>query len=351
MKTFLFAVLLSTYTYGYIMPASTEDEKKVPEQGDFDYDLYTRDQKTYFVDAEFLYWTALEGGLDYSLEMKGPAWGPSAALAQGDYQRAKYDWKPGFRVGLGYFNAPKFWATWMNYTWIHIRGDDHANNPDNAEKFLLATYPQVFTGSLEKACSDITLHYNMVDWLFARIFNPNPHLRLRLFGGLTFGWMDQEWKLRYFGFNEELTFIKNEWSYIGGGPRFGIGIDWYWFKNIYFTTRTSFAMAVGKYKNHAFLQTNIALDPDDNPSMPLQDSNYKDWRSAVSFNFAFGPSWQKSFCKGRAELFAGYEITNWFNLQEIYRSTQSGVGLPKETRITDGLLTLHGLTMRLTLDF
>ncbi|MDX8431743.1 MAG: Lpg1974 family pore-forming outer membrane protein [Candidatus Algichlamydia australiensis] len=351
MKKLLLTLLISVSGYTYIMPETTEEDKKSPQQGDFDYDLYSRDQRAYFVDAEFLYWTVLEGNLDYSLRMTKADWGPSAALAQGDYQCGQFDWKPGFRVGLGYFNAPKFWASWANYTWIHIRGDDSAHDPEKAEKFLIATFPQVFSSPLDKATSEIMLHYNMVDWLFARIFNPNPHLRLRLFGGLTFSWMDQEWKVRYFGFNDELTFVKNTWKFMGGGPRLGFGMDWYWFQHFYFSTRTSFAMAVGRYKNNAFLQTNIALAPGDNPSIPLQDSNYKDWRSAISFNFALGPSWQKSFTKGRAEIFAGYELTNWFNIQEVYRSTASGPGLPKETRQENGLLTLHGFTLRFTVDF
>ncbi len=53
----------------------------------------------------------------------------------------------------------------------------------------------------------------------------------------------------------------------------------------------------------------------------------------------------------RTELFAGYEMTVWSNLHEIYRSTNGAPQDAKETWQTTGMLVLQGLTVRWNLDF
>ena len=64
-----------------------------------------------------------------------------------------------------------------------------------------------------------------------------------------------------------------------------------------------------------------------------------------------GPSWQKNLPKNRIELFAGFEMNLWINLQEVYRSTSSTAMGAKETWINSSTLALYGLTTRLTVDF
>jgi hypothetical protein len=64
-----------------------------------------------------------------------------------------------------------------------------------------------------------------------------------------------------------------------------------------------------------------------------------------------GPSWQKNFTCNRIEIFAGYEMNLWFNLQEIYRSTSGVPSAEKQTWQTTNALVLQGLTTRIVYDF
>ena len=83
--------------------------------------------------------------------------------------------------------------------------------------------------------------------------------------------------------------------------------------------------------------------------------HFSDVRPTFTIQGIFGPSWQKNFCSMRAEVFAGYEINTWFNLQEMYRSGGGTVnGSPenaKQTWLSNAAIALQGLTTRVTLDF
>ncbi|MEX0962074.1 MAG: Lpg1974 family pore-forming outer membrane protein [Simkaniaceae bacterium] len=350
-RFFYYLLLLPAFAMAYVIGEPSKEATKDPEPSDFDYDLFNRDQRTVFINAEFLYWTLDENALDYAIKMKSPSWGPTPSYAQGDYKIANYNFDPGYRIGVGFFNAPKFWMVFGQYTWLHLKGKDSVKAPDEANEFLTGTWPQVFTNPLSRATSHIHFHYNLFDYLVARVFHPNPHLRLRFFGGLSFPWMHQLWKVRYYDTTDQETFIKNRWSFWGAGPKIGLSIDWYWFKHIYIAARTSFAATVGNYKNQSFQQTTSNPSGNDDPNIPIRNAHYNDTRSALNFNFSLGPSWQYCFCSSRWEVFLGYEFTDWLNLQEIYRSTAASPFSAKETWINNGQLTLHGLTARLSADF
>gem|GEM_PF-4211976 len=72
---------------------------------------------------------------------------------------------------------------------------------------------------------------------------------------------------------------------------------------------------------------------------------------AFQSQFYFGPSYQKNFPNQRLEIFVGYELVTWLNLQEIYHSTSGAPSDPKETWINTSALALQGLTARASIDF
>jgi hypothetical protein len=108
---------------------------------------------------------------------------------------------------------------------------------------------------------------------------------------------------------------------------------------------------VGHYQNHAKQETSVILEPGDNPAVPVRDVRYNDYRTAFTMQFLLGPSYQKSFTSWRIDIFAGYEISFWSNLQEVFRSTSGPADQAKETWINTGLVSLHGLTTRATINF
>ena len=117
------------------------------------------------------------------------------------------------------------------------------------------------------------------------------------------------------------------------------------------TAHGSLSLLIGSYSNHAKQTTTFQPTALDNPSVPVRDTSYHDVRPALTAQMMLGPSWQKNYAHSRFELFAGFEMNAWLNLQEIYRSTSSTSWGAKETWMSTSVLALYGLTTRLTYDF
>ncbi|MCI0381593.1 MAG: Lpg1974 family pore-forming outer membrane protein [Chlamydiae bacterium] len=331
--------------YLSIMPILAVSHAKVEEEEH----LFVTREKT-FTNLEFLYWTIEEDALDYAISMKSGAWGPSPAFAKGKVKNGKFDWSPGFRVSLGYYNSPKYWELLGQYTWFYNKGSNKTKKPSPADHFLIATWNEITPPPLEKATSRLHFHHHLIDLLIARVFDPNPHLRLKLAAGAVACWIRQNWRIQYTNFNQDSDKIKNFWRFTGGGFRVGLSADWFW-RFFYLTGKATFATLIGSYKNRAFQTTTFNPLGQNDPNISIRNSHYRDFRFALNTQFLLGPSYQKAFNNWDIEIFAGYEFNLWFNLQEVYRSSQSGPSSPKETFINDGLIGLHGLTIRLTLGF
>ncbi len=314
-----------------------------PKPGDYDYDLYRKDEEAIFTNLEYLFWTVEEGSLDYALKMSKPA--PSGiSYASGDVKIADFGWNPGLRVNLGYFNAKKYYEFFLQYTWLRTTGHDTDISPDAPNLYLNGTWPHIFTSPLLSAKSRISNNYNILDLLVDRVFIPNPHLRMRIYSGFTAAFIGQNWYLKYRSQKDE-TNIFNRWRFRAGGFKLMTGFDWFWRKDFYITAKTSFASLIGRYKNRAYQESNPY------PVRPVRDFIFKDIRLAYNVMFLLGPSYQKNLCNSRIEVFAGYELSTWFNLHEIYRSSANASGRSKETWLNRGVFSLHGLTTRLTCDF
>lgn len=304
----------------------------------------------FFASAEFLYWTVQEGALDYAIHMNHPA--PAApAFASGDYKIADFNWAPGFRVVAGYYRAPHYWEAFGQYTWFYSKNSNRTFAPSHPGEFLSATWAELTPPPLQMAESHIDIHYQIGDLLVTRVFDPNPHLRMRWVGGFTAAFIEQNWKIDYTNLIDGFDHIKNKWRFVGGGLRLGITVDWFWTGKIFLSGKASIATLVGAYHNKAEQTTNAAgFDP----KVPVRDVLYNSPRFAFHSQIMIGPSYLTHICwpgDWSFELFAGYEFNAWFNLQEVYRSSQSAGGFPKETNLETGVLGFHGLSLRATIGF
>ncbi len=348
-------LLLSALAFGLPVfskdPIPTYNPPKNCNPEVMDCDLFRKEIPVYTANAEFLCWSVVEGALDYALKMRHSEWGPSASYAQGKFQTATYDWDPGVRVAIQYFRAPHFWEMRWQYTRITMRGNNESSKPTPDTKYLLGTWPQIFPGAMTEAKSHLHMNYNVADWSAARVFYPNPHLRIRVIAAMSAAWLDQDWKIRYQSPTSDSTVIRNRWSFTGGGLRAGAGVDWYIYKDFYLTAQGVFSLYTGSYWNSAKQTTTYRPTATDNTSVPLRDTSYDDIRIAPTTQMYLGPSWQKSYPTHRIEIFAGFEMNMWGNLQEVYRSTSGTGASARETWMNTGLMTLYGLTTRLTVDF
>lgn len=342
---YLFLASLTGVLLQAQVPPTSPETPEEEEQSRFD------SRQRPFANLEFLYWTVQEGALEYAIHNKSPAWGPTPAFAKGNYKRAHFDWAPGLRVSAGFYRAPHYWEAYGQYTWIFVDGSDDSHKPSASDEFIEATWNEFTPTPLDKAKSHISLHYHVGDLFVSRVFDTNPHLRLRLLGALTTAYIEQRWRVRYSDDTDNHDVIKNHWRFCGTGLRIGFSVDWFWGYHIYFTGKTTIAGLTGAYKNRAFQKTTFAPSATDNVNIPVRNIVYEDHRFALNVQMMLGPSYQQMFSCFDLELFAGYEFNIWTNLQEVYRSAQTAPAEAKENKLSTGNLGLHGLTMRLTLGF
>lgn len=321
----------------------------------YDADLFSKDREALFINAELLVWTVLESGLEYGTKMKTPV---SSAFEEvgplGKREEVKFDWRPGFRISFGYFNAPKYWDVLAQYTWFSSHGNKHTSKPDNSLEYLQPAdgLPVTNYNYVSKMSGHVEFTQNIFDGLVTRNFFPNNHLRLKLSGGLTAGWMNQDFKVNSTVVTTDSEIVnatnKYEWGYWGIGFRIGGQVDWFWGKDFYFTGKTTGAVLIGRYRNGT---KEDLFNTTTEVASTVAHSNFADYRGVYNFQFMLGPSWQKSFSKTRYELFLGYEMNSWFNLAEVDRFTPEMATSLTPIRKSYSPITLSGVTLRLNAEF
>lgn len=239
--------------------------------------------KEWLGNVEFLFWKVNEGNLEY-------------AVKENKVVRAKFDSNPGVRVMAGFYNAPKYWELFGQYTYFQTYGRNR---------------------SCERN-SHLKLNYQLGDVMFSRVFDPNPHLRMRLLSGISGAFIHQNWSVE-----------KSKWKYSAGGLRVGLTADWWWKWHLYFTGRVSLAGFAGKYTTAS------------------RKLCYSDYRYAQHLQLLLGPSWHCLAKSYHTEFFIGYELNGWLNLAETYRT------LPRSHHLlhSSSAVALQGLTMRATVGF
>ncbi len=345
----LFGGLCSLYAES---PASAPPDKAVP----YDADLFNKDKRVYFINAEFLYWLVNEGAVDYSVKMNQAAWSTTQnTYAVGTYENAEFDWSPGFRINFGYFNAPHYWDCFLQYTYVPASGTRHAYAPEKSGEFLNGTWaqPDVNTGAtplpLSRAKAHISMQYHVLDFLFSRRFQTNEHLRINVFGGLTSAIIFQKLKVSYEDTSDEQAHVLNRFRFEGVGLRVGAKLDWYLGCDLYLTGIASTGLLSGWYKNSAFEKTDAAI-PNADSSVPILNTRFHDNRLTYTAQFLTGLAWEKRFKSIRTEIFAGYEMTLWSNLQEMRRTSFAAPTSAKQTFINNSNISLQGLTVRFNID-
>jgi hypothetical protein len=314
-----------------------------------DSDLFKKNKEVIYLNGEFLYWTATCKNREYAFEYDKPITTSGTYYGLGHYVFSKSGWDPGFRTAIGWFYAQNTYQVIGQFTWIRIANTNsiHQKNPN--DKPICATFPQFNLGmnQLVEAKSKIKMYHELGDFFVSRVWFPNLHFRLRLFGGLTGGKIQQKWDVVYTDVTSQNENVYNKWKFTGLGLRLGLDIDWFWTNYFYFTGKMSLAPLIGKYDYLGQI----------NGPNNVQHAHFKydQYRGAYNVQAYLGPSYQRAFCKNRFELFVGYELNSWFNVHEkiINSSVSSSNYLNTEEvpSINCGLFLLHGLTSRLTVDF
>lgn len=276
-----------------------------------------------YVFGEYLYWRADMDNtpfctVDNSLTTNAdPTSNPPnlSPDAHGKYHFATLNWNPGVRGGIGIPFPHDDWKLIGSYTYHFSEGHQRVNRPQNPNFVIIGMFRENVLNYLEYALSDINLKYEQADVLLSRRYQPSKCTTLKLYMGVTGGWFDQHWTVKYSALSSQfpvnINTIKNDWKYYGGGGRIGIDFDWNLGQGVSFFGQFTGAVVAGRYKHHYF-----AINPN-NSTYPTGDATYGVFRYVPNSQISAGLEWNRLFCGLKFEMRLLYEFNCWWNVNPL----------------------------------
>ncbi len=263
--------------------------------------------------VDYLNWAARRSGLDFAAvidptKLVSPL--PFAPLATDslDFSRAS-----GTRASVGY----RFAETWdidCTYTYFHTNGEDSVTQGPGALTGLLATqsfFDKTLMGSVE---ADGSLGLQVYDFEASWRSLLNEEFGFRAFGGFRWANLDQQFNNSYsyvLGVTPVKGTIHLPSNMDAGGVRFGAEIQWLGPNGVRVFAQGAQSILVASFgtaqeESDTFHGVVINLAGSSTQVVPVTEA-------------AAGIGWRY----GVWEVSGGYEMSNWFNLAQANRSSQS----------------------------
>ncbi len=302
-----------------------------------------------YLTGEFLWWKGIQEGLNYATT--GVLVQPGTTISSGKVHSVDYPWKPGFRVGLGFYPGHDGWDLYARYTYFHSSSTARAQNSAGNMLPITVTLSGVTNVQIQgvtSARSSWHLHYNVVDLELGKALYLSRFLSIRLFAGLRGTWTDQDWNTHYR--SNQITFggggalpgtittrqTQDNW---GIGLRMGANGNWIFYKGWSIVSDISFAGVWVDYdvtRRDRITQTGVAS---------ASTANIKSTpdTAIVNIDLMLGlkGSWWFKNERYHLSLQVGWENQTWINYGQFIFLTGSN----------NGDLTFTGLTTRLRFDF
>jgi hypothetical protein len=280
---------------------------------------------------ELLVWRPRRTAFDYVIP------GDSSGLVpSGSIRSLNYDTQAGIRAEVGHRFASG-WEAGFAYTYLHSAAFDSLQAPAGQVLFPTLTKPGL-TNTVTSAAADAGLEYNAYDILVGKRFSLDEHLAMRMFGGVRFASLQQDFSAYYDGLDARTAAVQANSKFQGFGPIFGSEAVLAGWNGFHLYARASGGLLTGESKN-PFIETNGGGNT-------IYADTANNIRKVVPVaNVGIGGGWQYRTVSIRV----GYEITNYFNVIDQVRFTDD-IGVGKFTTRQSNL-SLEGLFLQVGLTF
>lgn len=310
-------------------------------------------QDGFFLLADFLYWRADVDNLDYGYEYEFDK------STNGERLNLKFNWNPGFRVGIGYlFGQHDQWDLKFCYTWFHNSAHASEHNSGFGDAIIYPTWVSPLTGRVAtEASAHWKLHYNVFDAELGRDYFISRKIALRPFAGLRGAWINQNYDANYQGTLSSLDDTASfdaENDYHAGGFRTGGDMMWHFTENWGIVSKISASLLYGQFEVEQSTKAEFS-----NGTTTRLKSKDKLNKVRTNMDGAIGLMYQSDVNnnKQHISLSALYELTYWFNQNEMYKINYSGTTTTLSTATTldtqpqGGDLGMQGLTIKFQYNF
>lgn len=285
-----------------------------------------------------------------------------------------FEYKPGFKVGLGINFDCDNWELYAEYTYLHpsvstsispFTAYVDANDVLTVSQIIPAGFGYSQNDNFYNgATGNWDLKLDLADLELARQYYVGRCLTFRSFGALRAAWIRQDYTAEYQGYNQtndlaqsvtyKQTANTKSWAI---GPRVGVDAKWLFCGGFRFFGNTSGSLLFTKYtkvsENSARLVTTIAtgaqvIIPQDTARF-TSDPCYVRPQAEMTIGAGWGDYF---FCnKWYFDLEVGYTFNVFWNQNMFLETLVTNTSAQLPTKVKGGDLSLHGLVVTARLDF
>jgi len=305
----------------------------------------------FYVTGTFLYWQPIQEQMDVAALNFPP---PNVNIpGVGTLFDFDFDWKPAFKVGIGYAWDYDNWETYVQYTRINTTmtksvalGTDAIAAGELIAEGWDTTQPNTSPALTPNGVSGKwSLNHNVIDLEFGRPYYNGTCLTFKAHYGLKGGWIDQSYEQTISELADSviITNLKSDSWLIG--PRAGLYTNWELGEGFRFFGNAAASLFYQKFTKVNYREAYIS-----NPNQQWAAFDYSTQAINASIDMLLGAGWGTYFDRNNwhFDLFAGYEAQLFLD-QNLLRY------LHQETINSDvtkaGNLMFHGLNVTARVDF
>ncbi len=319
--------------------------------------------------GEYLYWKVVQEQMQYAAVLPGGLT-PIIAAFQGSNDspviisekvsiiEPSFNYKPGFRFGLGYDLRHANWDFQIAWTHLHEKKSKHVCDSQEGI-FPLGVPLSALFGFINKDPSEFSFsglaknhwhfEFNTLDIEIGRLIKFSHSLYAHPHIGLKVAAIKQHQHIKYIGFSigEEPVGVhdKRKNNFRGMGPSLSIDSMWEFYPHWNLSSGISGALLCGRFAVNEY--PHITVDPN---SIKFDFKNAKKHRLRPTIDAHIGIDWNTCIGhKFNALIGVAYEVQYWWNQ---WQAPGSAIGsLLTGGSSPQGDLMMYGLTAKLAVAF
>lgn len=324
--------------------------------------IQTRCPWNVYFDASFIYWQPTEDNLEIGFaNTTGLVSSGSTSTngINGNFVNMDFDFKPGFKVGMGFDFDHDNWDMHAEYTWLHSTDSASATSPAGGQIIRLVSAPAtvITNGLYSSVQGSWKLKMDIVDLDIGRWCYVGTKLTFRPNFGVRADWIRQKVSnvasrtatTTPVTIGADVATVNQRTVSWALGPKVGLDANWNLAWGLRFFGNTEADLLFTDYTRLKYSETHSAAAS--GVGLPFSTKQTKVYCVRPHLDLELGFGWGTYFdCNGWYLDFAlGYEFQVFFN-QNMFRHFDSFT-IPVSSIMPNGDLYLQGLTATFRLDF
>ncbi|NGX49995.1 MAG: hypothetical protein K940chlam5_01604 [Candidatus Anoxychlamydiales bacterium] len=302
--------------------------------------------RDFYIHGEFLFMKPTEEGLEYAIDQDTTGSEYQFPLINGNLKgfstkSDEWDWRPGFRVGFGFYAMHDAWNVQADWTYIKIKSDSEVSSGGTGVLRGLFLPARAAATSMVNASSRWSGDYSTMDIMIGKPYHVSRYFTSNPAFGIRAGWIDQDYHVRYFTNVENNVWLKND--FWGVGLRGAYESQFILGSGFSFYGKMAFALLFGKFDISQQSENAVTT-----LEYKTEDSFYTVQPNA---ELGLGVAWNKFYHKNQYQVSVkvGYEFHHWWNQNQARKFFDTDPTANDTT--SRGDLSFNGFMFGLHLEF